>query len=653
MRNTRSIVVCVAVIAAGLIALASPAAAAEPGPHLSTLTTVTGHVGYSADGLGQNGTGGTIQAEVPGGSTVENAYLYGTYFGYVVEGSAPSESELTITVDSTDVVLDLIALDSSTGLATARADVTSLVGTKVGTGAATPTDFAINSDPFDEGFQRGLDGVGLVVIYSNPGLPSTTISVVDGAADPAGDSATFSFPSFPSGGSAQMSLGIGFSFQGGENAEGTHECGTGSDQSSEVDIVVGDDRLTSCAGNYDDGVGNNGALISVGGVSDSTDNPVDPFQHPADGLTPRVLDDELYNLSPFIAAGDESVSINTKNPSFNDNLFLAVVQTDVAQHTLTVTKNGSGTGTVTSSPAGIDCGATCSADFDSGTEVVLTAVAASGSRFSGWSDESCPGTGTCTVTMNGDMSVTATFVKQYTLTVSENGTGSGTVTSSPAGISCPPTCSAAYDTGTSVVLSAQAASGSTFSGWSGGDGCSGTGTCTVVMSSDKAATASFNQNSSGDSASGQVPPGGSIQTCQGTTSTDNTCSLITLPNTGFGATITITEQAGSLSKVCNGPCSNQTTFYSITCTPATPCYTNINSPVKVILRYRVPGTSTAADMYFQHSSTTKPFKIPNCLKIGIAKPNPCVSARNRLGTGNNDLQVQVLVTSDDPIIGKR
>jgi hypothetical protein len=238
----------------------------------------------------------------------------------------------------------------------------------------------------------------------------------------------------------------------------------------------------------------------------------------------------------------------------------------------------------------------------------------------------------------------------HTLMVSKAGTGTGTVTSSPAGIDCGATCSASFSEDTSVTLTATADAGSTFSSWSGD--CSGTA-CTVTMDADKSVTAIFNQTSTGDTASGFVLPGGTIQTCQNTSSTDNTCSAITLPNTGFGATITITEQAGSLSKICNGPCSNQTTTYAITCTPPTPCYTDIKNPPKVILRYRTPGTSTKADMYFLHSSSTKSFKIPDCLKNGIAKPNPCVSARNRLGFGTNDLQVQVLVTSDDPIIGKR
>ncbi len=75
------------------------------------------------------------------------------------------------------------------------------------------------------------------------------------------------------------------------------------------------------------------------------------------------------------------------------------------------------------------------------------------------------------------------------LTVKKSGTGSGTVTSSPAGVSCGSTCIASYAGGTRVSLTATAASGSTFAGWSGA--CSGTGACTVALSAAQTVTASF------------------------------------------------------------------------------------------------------------------------------------------------------------------
>ncbi|MFH2069127.1 MAG: prepilin-type N-terminal cleavage/methylation domain-containing protein [Candidatus Omnitrophota bacterium] len=79
------------------------------------------------------------------------------------------------------------------------------------------------------------------------------------------------------------------------------------------------------------------------------------------------------------------------------------------QYTLTVNKTGDGSGTVTSNPSGIDCGSTCSYDFDDDTEVTLTAEAAGGSTFTAWSGEGCSGTGTCVVTLSEDREVTANF----------------------------------------------------------------------------------------------------------------------------------------------------------------------------------------------------------------------------------------------------
>ena len=79
---------------------------------------------------------------------------------------------------------------------------------------------------------------------------------------------------------------------------------------------------------------------------------------------------------------------------------------------------------------------------------------------------------------------------QSQLTVSRSGTGTGTVTSAPAGINCGATCAASFNNGSSVTLTAAPASGSVFSGWSGG-GCSGTGTCTLTLNANTTVTAAF------------------------------------------------------------------------------------------------------------------------------------------------------------------
>jgi Fe-S cluster biogenesis protein NfuA len=143
---------------------------------------------------------------------------------------------------------------------------------------------------------------------------------------------------------------------------------------------------------------------------------------------------------------------------------------------------------VTSSPAGVSCGSDCSQSYTSGTVVTLTQTPAAGSKFVGWGG-ACSGAGSCQVTMSAARSVNASFIAVYTLTVAKSGTGSGTVTSSPTGITCGTDCSQPYTYGTVVILTATPASGSKFLGWSGA--CTGTGTCQVTMNASKSATASF------------------------------------------------------------------------------------------------------------------------------------------------------------------
>ncbi|CAK0761722.1 hypothetical protein CCP4SC76_3540001 [Gammaproteobacteria bacterium] len=159
----------------------------------------------------------------------------------------------------------------------------------------------------------------------------------------------------------------------------------------------------------------------------------------------------------------------------------------------TLTVNRTGSGTVTSTPAGIDCGNSCSAGFTSGGRVALTATPATGYRFTGWSG-ACSGTGSCSLMMDADKTVTATFEAVmagiYNLTVTA--TGGGTVVSSPVGINCGGDCSKGYQTGTVVTLTASPDSGHRFSGWSGA--CSGTDSCTLTMAADQVVTASFASN---------------------------------------------------------------------------------------------------------------------------------------------------------------
>ncbi|MDX2055110.1 MAG: RCC1 domain-containing protein [Polyangiaceae bacterium] len=87
----------------------------------------------------------------------------------------------------------------------------------------------------------------------------------------------------------------------------------------------------------------------------------------------------------------------------------------LCQVSLAVVRAGTGIGTLTSDVGGIDCGPKCSAMFDQGTSVTLTANAWPGSYFNGWSGGGCSGEGTCTVTLAAATTVTAEFTQKQTI----------------------------------------------------------------------------------------------------------------------------------------------------------------------------------------------------------------------------------------------
>jgi hypothetical protein len=99
-----------------------------------------------------------------------------------------------------------------------------------------------------------------------------------------------------------------------------------------------------------------------------------------------------------------------------------------SQNTLSVVSAGTGSGAVTSAPAGISCGTICSSSFAAGTSVTLTATPNASSIFTGWSG-ACSGTGTCAVTMSAAKSATATFAIK-TFTISASAGANGTITPS-------------------------------------------------------------------------------------------------------------------------------------------------------------------------------------------------------------------------------
>lgn len=212
------------------------------------------------------------------------------------------------------------------------------------------------------------------------------------------------------------------------------------------------------------------------------------------------------------------------------------------QYSLTVSKTG--TGTIISSPAGINCGATCSGSFSLGQVVTLSQTAASGFYFQSWSG-ACSGSGACSLTMDTAKSVTANFaaIPQNNVLLSVAQTGLGSITSVPSGINCNASCAAPFTIGSTVTLTPSPVTGYYFQGWGGA--CSGSGSCTVVLNNDQSVTANFvliPQNTQlltlRVSGSGSVTTNPSGWTCNSNSNcgfpfaTGTMVSLIASPNSG-------------------------------------------------------------------------------------------------------------------------
>lgn len=123
-------------------------------------------------------------------------------------------------------------------------------------------------------------------------------------------------------------------------------------------------------------------------------------------------DTEIKATTPVLAPGTTDVHVVTaagESAAEAPADQFTAVGPPVPTFALTVSKTGSGAGSVISSPAGIKCGVTCSASFNEGSSITLTATASSGSIFAGWGG-ACGGTAaSCVVSIDAAKSVTATF----------------------------------------------------------------------------------------------------------------------------------------------------------------------------------------------------------------------------------------------------
>jgi hypothetical protein len=268
--------------------------------------------------------------------------------------------------------------------------------------------------------------------------------------------------------------------------------------------------------------------------------------------------------------GTSTCKLDAYTPQTATATFTAV------SYALEVVGEGTGSGTISSAPAGINTcpiPSTCTANFPIDTVVVLSAIANPGSVFAGWADNGCTGTGTCTLTMNEALTVTATFNPvMYQLTVMDQGTGGGSVLSTPGGIECysgsTEGCMVSFDTGVTVTLNATVTPGSSFAGFSSNCTSVTSTSCTVTMSAAETVTATFNAGVTLESiavtpSTSSVPAGGTVQfTATGTYSDASMQNLTTSVNwtSSITSVATISNATGSQGLATGGATSGVVTI---------------------------------------------------------------------------------------------
>ncbi|MBT9316451.1 DUF4114 domain-containing protein [Leptothoe spongobia] len=284
----------------------------QPDPNVAA--TFVGKAGLSTDALGTNSPG-SLQALIPEGGTIEHAFLH--VATTTSPSNAPSEvisdtpfRPTTIDFDGISVALTWLdnvedsnhpsgrLLDFETG----RADVTSLVANKAGNEGGI---FNFSIDETVIGNPTFISGTSLSVIYTHPDLPEQTIVLLEGGlTNSSTNILTFDSPLNVNEDNFNVEMALGI--QGGYLAGGQYSL-----------IDINGERLTSSAGDKDDGVKAEGALITLGGIGDSNANPTNPL------ATRDFGDDELYDITSFIEDGDTSLQLDTVNLSQDDSLFLA------------------------------------------------------------------------------------------------------------------------------------------------------------------------------------------------------------------------------------------------------------------------------------------------------------------------------------------
>jgi hypothetical protein len=268
---------------------------------IKPVVTETGKISASISGLGLTEHDGVLKVEKPVGATVRRAFMGAATRGFFRYLLLPGDVKL----EGISVRWD-IAAPSGIQSFNFWGEVTDIVKTKLDASPAGQVDLALREEN-----SNMSEGEVLVVIFDDPNQPKdNTVALLFGAQQTSGDTFALRFAqpldlSDPDS-ALTMSLGVSFGYQ---------------DQFGQQYSVieVNGRRMTTSAGGQDDGEVANGALLTVGGLGDSTDNPTDPYATPTH---PRA-DDELYNLRPFVNTGDTEMTVATSNPSNDDNIFFA------------------------------------------------------------------------------------------------------------------------------------------------------------------------------------------------------------------------------------------------------------------------------------------------------------------------------------------
>jgi hypothetical protein len=263
----------------------------------------------------------------------------------------------------------------------------------------------------------------------------------------------------------------------------------------------------------------------------------------AEGTVVTLTGSAGANTAPVVWTGCETITAEKKCKVTMSAAKTVKATFDLAQRELKVTKAGTGTGTVTSSPAGIECGGKCTTTYTHGTVVTLSAVSGPNTLPATWTGcTKVIAENKCEVSMTANKTITATFkLNQVALTVTKKGTSTGTVKSTPAGIECGAKCTASFDEGSTVTLTGTPGANTEPVVWSGCTSVDAENRCLVTMSAAKAVTATFSHPQFPLSVNKVGPGNGTVtSTSLAGIECGSTCSA------GFdqGSTVTLSSASG-------------------------------------------------------------------------------------------------------------